>query len=82
MQTLLVSSNDLGAVLRDLRRQQGLTQAELGRRVGLDQKKVSLLENGNSNCRIDSLFRLLSALGVGVVVQPKVELQPADKDDW
>jgi len=39
MQTLLVSSNDLGAVLRDLRRQQGLTQAELGRRVGLDQKK-------------------------------------------
>jgi len=34
------------------------------------------------NCRIDSLFRLLSALGVGVVVQPKVELQPADKDDW
>jgi len=32
MQTLLVSSNDLGAVLRDLRRQQGLTQAELGKK--------------------------------------------------
>jgi HTH-type transcriptional regulator/antitoxin HipB len=82
MQTLLVSPKNMGAVLRDLRRQQGLTQAELGKRVGLDQKKVSLLENGNPNCRIDSLFRLLSALGVGLVVQPKVELQPAGKDDW
>jgi HTH-type transcriptional regulator/antitoxin HipB len=82
MQTLLVSSNAIGAVLRDLRRRQGLTQAELGKRVGLDQKKVSLLENGNPNCRIDSLFRLLSALGVGLVVQPKIELKTAARDDW
>lgn len=82
MQTLLVSSKNMGAVLRDLRRQQGVTQAELGKRVGLDQKKVSLLENGNPNCRIDSLFRLLSALGVGLIVQPKTELKPAGKDDW
>ena len=42
MQTLLVSPGDLGVLLRDIRRQQGLTQAELGKRVGLDQKRVSL----------------------------------------
>jgi HTH-type transcriptional regulator/antitoxin HipB len=82
MQALIVSSENMGAVLRDMRRQQGLTQAELGKRVGLDQKKVSLLENGNPNCRIDSLFRLLSALEVGLVVQPKIELTPVGTDRW
>ncbi len=82
MQTLLVSPGGIGTVLRDMRKQQGLTQAELGRRVGLDQKKVSLLENGNPNCRLDSLFRLLSALGVGLVVQPKTELMTHGKDSW
>ncbi|EKD38484.1 MAG: Transcriptional regulator, XRE family [uncultured bacterium] len=82
MKTLLVSPGGMGVVLRDLRRQQGLTQAELGKRVGLDQKKVSLIESGNANCRIDSLFRLLSALGVGLVVQPKTELKSVGKDDW
>ena len=79
---LLVSPRDLGAFLRDVRKKQGLTQTELGRRVGLDQKKISLLENGNPNCRIDSLFRLLSALGVGLVIQPKTELEPVGKDGW
>ena len=82
MQTLLVSPGDLGVLLRDMRRQQGLTQAELGKRVGLDQKRVSLLENGNPNCRLDSLFRLLSALGVALVVQPKIKLTSFDRDIW
>lgn len=82
MQTLLVSPGGMGTVLRDMRKQQGLTQAELGRRVGLDQKKVSLLENGNPNCRLDSLFRLLSALGVGLVIQPKIALMTQGKDSW
>ena len=82
MQTILVSPGDIGVRLRDMRRQQGLSQAELGRRVGLDQKKVSLLENGNPNCRVDSLFRLLSALGAGLVVQAKIESTPAGQESW
>ena len=82
MQTILVSPGDIGAQLRDMRRQQGLSQAELGKRVGLDQKKVSLLENGNPNCRVDSLFRLLSALGAGLVVLPKMRSTPVGQEVW
>jgi HTH-type transcriptional regulator/antitoxin HipB len=65
-----------------MRKQHGLSQAELGRKVGLDQKKISLLENGNPNCRVDSLFRLLSALGVGLVVVPKIEPAPTGGEIW
>lgn len=82
MQMLLVSPKVVGATLRDMRKQQGLTQAELGKKVGLDQKIVSLLENGNPNCRLDSLFRLLSALGAGIAIQPKIEFTSHNSDGW
>ena len=52
MHQIMVSPRDLGAMLRELRKQKGLTQTALGKRVGLDQKRVSLMENGNPNIRI------------------------------
>lgn len=79
MQQIVVSPGGLGVILRELRKQKGLTQAALGARVGLDQKRVSLIENGNPNVRVDSLFRLFSALEVGMVLEPKV-LDDAAKD--
>ena len=82
MQQLVLSPKALGVLLRDLRKQKGLTQTELGRKVGLDQKKVSLMENGNTNMRVDSLFRLLSALDHGVVVVPKAVDCASEVDDW
>jgi HTH-type transcriptional regulator/antitoxin HipB len=82
MQMLLVSPKDIGVALRTLRKEKGLSQKELGQRVGLDQKKISLLENGNANCRVDSLFRLLSALELGVVLQSKSNSSTSNQDDW
>jgi HTH-type transcriptional regulator / antitoxin HipB len=81
MHPILVSPKDIGATLRDLRKRRGLSQAELGRRVGLDQQKVSLIENGNPNTRLDSLLRLLSALGVGLILQSKQQ-PPSSGDSW
>ncbi len=90
MQQIMVSPRDLGAMLRGLRKQKGLTQTVLGKRVGLDQKRVSLMENGNPNIRVDSLFRLLSALDVGMVLEPKTiggaapgqGIQGSNEDEW
>lgn len=90
MQQIMVSPKDLGVMLRELRKQKGLTQAALGARVGLDQKRVSLMENGNPNIRVDSLFRLLSALNVGMALEPKaIDVaapgqgdQESNKDEW
>ncbi len=82
MQMVLVSPGDIGVALRNMRKQKGLTQTELGKRVGLDQKKVSLIENGNPNSRVESLFRILSALEVGVTLQAKVDVIASDRDEW
>jgi HTH-type transcriptional regulator/antitoxin HipB len=82
VQQMAVSAKDLGVQLRNLRKKQGLTQVKLGQRVGLDQKKVSQLENGNPNMRVESIFRLLSALGCGIAVVPKEPPSAQEQDDW
>lgn len=82
MKTLIVSPKNLGITIRQLRKEKGLTQSQLGSRVGLDQKKVSLIENGNENSRLDTLFRLLSALEVGFLIHPKLEPTATNEDSW
>lgn len=90
MQHIMVSPRDLGVMLRELRKQKGMTQTALGKRVGLDQKRISLMENGNPNIRVASLFRLFSALDVGMALEPKAiegttpvqGNQEDNKDEW
>jgi len=72
MQTL-VSEQTLGYLLKDARVRRGLTQAETGRSVGLDQTVISRIENGRHALRVDTLFRILGALGYELLLQPHEE---------
>lgn len=64
----------LGVSLRSCRKELRLSQSEAAERGGLQQKTVSSLENDPQRCTIHSLYRLLTALGVELVLQPR-ELQ-------
>ena len=61
----------LGKVLAGFRKTSGLTQHEMGSQVGLLQKSVSVLETNPANVPIRQLFKMLSALGLEVVIRPK-----------
>lgn len=67
----VVSPEILGAALREARKKKGLSQAAAGRSVGMDQPTVSKVEQGNSGTRLDTLFRLLAALDLELVLQPR-----------
>lgn len=54
----------LGARLRSLREQQGLSQAELARRAKISQSNVGRIEEGERSCTVGSLARLAAGLGV------------------
>lgn len=58
----------LGAKLRALREQQGLSQAELARRARLSQSNVGRIEEGERSCTVGSLARLAEGLGVDPAV--------------
>jgi transcriptional regulator with XRE-family HTH domain len=51
------------AMLRDLRRELDLTQAEIADRLNVSQANVSQIERGESDIRVSTLTRYVEALG-------------------
>lgn len=70
-----VSCEAIGKKIRDLRRKQGLTQAQLAGLANTGIRLVGDLENGKETCQTGKLLRVLSALGVVVHIY-----SPYDKE--
>ena len=51
---------DIGSRLRRLRKQQGLTQADLARQIGIQQSDLSRMESGEYRVSLDNLVKLLA----------------------
>jgi predicted XRE-type DNA-binding protein len=70
----------LVAKISQLIEKKGLTQAEIAKRTGLDQPKVSRLLNGQlSGFSADRLFAVLNRLGHSVEVRISVKERPPEK---
>jgi transcriptional regulator with XRE-family HTH domain len=58
----------LGAVLRDARHRQGMTQAQLAESVGVSRAWVVAVESGSPNARLDLVLRALQWVDLAVDV--------------
>lgn len=75
--------SQLAAAFRSRRKIRGLTQAEIGQHGGLFPKTVSAMETHPETSTIESLFKLLAALDLELVLSPKeTERQAANKEEW
>src|SRR6266404_3611952 len=70
------SVNDIIVQLRDARESQGLSQVELGKRLGVTQSQITRIERGASDIRLSTLVEMAHALGLEPVLIPK-SLLPA-----
>jgi HTH-type transcriptional regulator/antitoxin HipB len=70
----------LGAVLKGHRRAHKLTQQKVGSAVSLLPKTISKLETDPDRASIESLFKLLSALELEIVLQSRQ--QKSTTSDW
>ena len=68
MDPVATSPRALGQAIRSLRRQRGMTQAELAEACVLRQATISAVENGAPGTRLDTVFRVLAVLGREVVL--------------
>jgi DNA-binding XRE family transcriptional regulator len=59
---------DFGRAIADLRRERGLTQAELASQSGLSRNYLALLETGVTAEMLERVLRLLRRLGAEVTV--------------
>ena len=61
---------DAAGLLKQARRQAGLSQRELAGLTGMDQAVVARIEAGSSSPRFDTLERLLGATGHRLALAP------------
>lgn len=56
----------LGERIRQLRKETGWSQAELGDKVGTDSQRISRYENGRITPSLDAIVRIAEALNVSI----------------
>lgn len=80
----VTTPSQLRAVLRSLRKSRGLTQAELGRRVGRSQKRIARIESEPERASFEQIARLIAILGGRLVVQDADDRgdKPATEAEW
>jgi transcriptional regulator with XRE-family HTH domain len=66
-----------GELLTRARRDAGLTQAELGRRLGISQAAVAQLERPSANPSVATLERALRASGAELTIAARPRSQPS-----
>ena len=67
----LRTPSDLGAVVRDRRKQLGLDQAELAKMVGTSRQWIIGIERGRARAELGLVLRTLEALGLRIDVRPE-----------
>jgi len=65
----LETSQQLSAVLKALRRSRQMTQAELGERLGVNQKRVARIEAAPGVTSFDQISRLVALMGYRLVLE-------------
>ncbi|WP_298269665.1 helix-turn-helix domain-containing protein [Geobacter sp.] len=78
---LITSAQSLGAILRDERKKQGLTQVALGKMTGVNQTTISMIEKGKPSVQLQTVLLLFAALNLNILVGPREQGQPAE-DRW
>ncbi len=73
---IIRTPQQFGPVLQGYRKARGLTQANVGRTVGLPQGEISKLELDPSRTSLGRIFKLLATLDLELVVRPRGENTP------
>lgn len=85
---VVTTASMLAHVLREFRYQQNLSQSELARLAMVKQATISAFENNPDSTKIETLFKLLTALELEFVIQPRpkgdevIERLPNGEEMW
>jgi len=59
-----------GQLIEDARKNAHLTQEELAKRVGSNKSYISRIENGKTEPKVSTFYRIAAALGLSVDLNP------------
>ncbi len=81
MNQLARSPAQIGKIIQRERRVRQLTQSKLADLAGLRQELISKIESGGPGTRMDSIFDLLAALDLEMVLTPRSKGSATDIED-
>ena len=58
---------NIGENIKNIRKEKGLTQAELGEKLSVSQQMIGQYENGKNSPQMDTLKKIATALEVNIV---------------
>ena len=64
----LKSVNEIGIIIRDVRKAQGISQEQLAGVAGTGVRFISDLENGKERIQLAKVLKVLEALGLGMYI--------------
>jgi len=76
------TTKQLSAYLKDVRLDSHLSQTDVAKKVGVRQDTVSNFELRAGTTKLDTFFKLLSALELDFEITPRNSLNNDDKSDW
>jgi HTH-type transcriptional regulator/antitoxin HipB len=75
------TAKQIGAAIRRARRHAGMSQTELGAKIGLRQATVSRLERGEAETLLSTLLDVLSALGLEIIIDKRGRVSAQDLEN-
>lgn len=78
---VIATPAQLGQVLKSARLTSELSQIALGQQVNVLQKTVSALENNPAGSQVETVFKILSALNLELVLRHKPDDED-NQDEW
>ncbi|MDH2927551.1 transcriptional regulator [Lonepinella koalarum] len=67
----ITSAKALSQIIREFRYQANLSQMDVAKRAATKQATISVFENTPESTKLDTLFKILMALELELIVQPR-----------
>jgi HTH-type transcriptional regulator/antitoxin HipB len=80
MEYVARTPEQLGQALKSCRKLQGITQSAVGSKVGIKQSRISEIEAHGAPATVETLYKLLSALGLVLVLREKAVPEPRNRE--
>jgi HTH-type transcriptional regulator/antitoxin HipB len=81
MEQIVRTAKQVGAAIRRVRRAKSLTQSGVGSKTRMRQGTISRLETGEADTQIRTLFEVLSALDLEIVIRPRSKASAKDIEE-
>jgi HTH-type transcriptional regulator / antitoxin HipB len=81
MKHIARNPSQIGAIVHRERRARGLTQAQLGAKIGRRQATISKLEKGEPATQLNTLFDVLTALNLELVIGDRSKASRTDLEN-